>query len=293
MTRLPLRLTPATLATYRPGGLVAVALGAYAGIPAKRPRPRLVARSAAPALRTRAFSGAAGRGSPVVPAAMTAIVPVRGALEQRASIWDCGEPCAYDTIEEDILEALSDPGVGQAILDVDSPGGDVPGLEQAILRIRAGVVALGKPLLGYVNEFAASAALWLMLGVCDGVYLPPSARMGSIGSVVIFGSDARRLAKEGTDIYVGRDPGGKMNPNPLEALDALGKARIDRLAAEGAGRFYAGVEALREIPAAELRAWNGEVFTGQVAADMGIADGVFSLEQTIALAESWPRTEAA
>lgn len=286
MPREPLRLTSSLLATYRPGACVAVAMGAPVGISRKRPTPF--------AVRARAYSvGSSGARGATPPASETAIIPIRGVLEQRASAWDCGETCGYDTIECDILGALSDPGVGQGVLDVDSNGGDVAGLEEMIKRCRAAVLALGKPLIGYVNEAAFSAGWWLAAGICDALYLPLSGRVGSIGSCVVAENEAGRLLKEGREVYVGRRPAGKMRPSGVEPFGDLERARIDRLADEGAARFFAAVEALRGIPAATAEAWNGDTFTGLAAYEAGLVDGVASLEEVIALAETWPRAEAA
>jgi capsid assembly protease len=281
----PLRLTRSILAAYRPGACVAIELGAPAGIQAKRPTPYARARAYE-------LGGSSAVAAPA-PASETAIIPVRGVLEQRGSVWDCGETCGYDTIEADILGALSDPGVGQGVLAIDSPGGDVAGLEQAIVRIRAGALAIGKPLLAYVDESCFSAAFWLAAGVCDGIYLPPSGRIGAVGSCVVCESDAGRLAKEGVEVYVGRRPAGKYKPNASEPFDDLGRARIDRLADEGAARFFAAIEMTRGVPAATVESWNGDTFTGADAIDLGLADGMGSMEEIIALAEAWPRAEAA
>jgi ClpP class serine protease len=283
--REPLRLTSATLAQHRPGALVAVALGALAGIPTKRPRPYLVARAA------EVLAPGAPVGSQV--RAATAVIPVRGVLTQYASISDCGEPCSYEAIEADVLAVLADPGVGRVILDVDSNGGDVPGLEDTGARIRAAAVASGKLLLGFTPGNAMSAAYWLLAMTCEGIYLSRSARIGAIGSCVVWTSEARRLAREGTDVYVGRRPAGKFRPNDVEALDDIGKARIDALADEGAVRFVEGVAALRGIPAATVEGWNAGAFTGEAAVSVGLADGTGRLEEIVALAENWPLAEAA
>ena len=58
-------------------------------------------------------------------------------------------------------------------------------------------------------------------------------------------------------------------------------------------RFFDSIAALRGIPAATVEGWNGDTFTGTLAVDAGLADGVGSLEQVIALAESWPRAREA
>lgn len=287
MTTRPLRLDRSLLAAHRPGALLAVELGAAASIPRRRPRSyqvRAVEQIAA---------GAVGILPP--PAPGVAVVEVRGVLEQRASWYSCGETCGYDELEERFVAAAFDPGVGSILLDVDSPGGDDPGLDQGVARMRAAKEACGKPVLGYVNEYAASAACWLLAGVCDGIYLPRTGRIGSIACVVIHETDARAIAEAGTDVYVGRGLPGKMKPNGVEPLDELGKARIDALAAAGTERIIAAMVAYRGdrgVTADAIRAWNGALFTGPDAVAAGLADGVGSREETISLAANWPRKGA-
>lgn len=288
--RTPLALTAKTLALYRPGALVAVALGALADFPAVRP---VAYNARASADGVEVVQAAAPR-----PGSLTRVVQVRGALVQRAGDLPCGGyACGYDSIEEDVKASCRDAGVGQLLLDVDSNGGDVAGLEEGGRRMRSMIVASGKPCIGFVNEKAFSAALYLMLALCDGIYVPASGRMGCVGAVVGFKSNARKLAEAGEDVYIARDPAGKMVPNSDEPLDELGKSRLDRFAAEGSARFFAfvatGGARGKGIPENVARSWNGDTFTGATCVTAGLADGVQSLEETIALAESWPRREAA
>ncbi len=295
MASEPLRLTASVLAAYRPGACVAVAMGSILHLPRRRPTPYAVAGRG---MRARGYGLGSERGaSAPPPASETAIIPMRGVLETRATDRDsdCGhtESCGYDTIAADILGALADPGVGQGLLDIDSCGGDVEGLEETAIRVRAGVVELGKPLIGLVNEKCFSAAAWFAWMVCDGIFLPRRARIGSVGAYVAFESDAGALLKAGRSVYVGRRPAGKGKPHSDEALDDIGKARIDRLADEGASAFFEAVETYRGIPAATAESWNGDTFTGQLAVDAGLADGIGSMDEVIALAESWPRAAKA
>lgn len=228
----------------------------------------------------------AATSKPVPPSEQVAVVTIRGVIEQRASYWACGETCGYDTVEEDVCAALSDPGVGSVVIACDTPGGDVPGLEQATARIRAVVDAIGKPVIGYADECIASAGVWLMLGICDRVYLPPSGEIGAVGSCVVFQTEARALTDHGIDTYVARGLPGKMNPNNVEQLDELGKARLDALAAECTERFVDFVATRRGIDPAVVRSWNASLFTGQAAVAVGLADGVGSLDETITLAST-------
>lgn len=284
MPRTPARLDHALLAAHRPGALVAVGLGLPAGLPARRPRG--FALFAAEQVST----SPGGRLPP--PAPGVALVQVRGVLEQRASWYSCGESDGYDAIEERFASAIFDPGVGSVVLDADSPGGDDPGLEQLIQRMRAMKAATGKPVLGYVDELAASACCWLLAGACDRIMLPRSGRIGSIAQVVIYQSEARAEASAGRDTYVARGLPGKMVPNSLEPLDELGKARLDAHALAGTERFIEQMVAFRGLSAATIRAWNGSIFTGAAAVAAGLADGVGTLEETISLAAMLANQEA-
>ena len=76
-----------------------------------------------------------------------------------------------------------------------------------------------------------------------------------------------------------------MNPNGMEPLDDLGKARLDAMALSGTERFLAHVSARRGIHPEVIRSWNAGVFEGPAAVVAGLADGVGTLDQTIMLAQ--------
>ena len=265
------------LAAYRPGALVAVAVGHAAGILPRRSRGYALVGRGARALA----SPLAERGTAV------AVVQIRGVLEQRASLWSCGETDGYDAIEARFVEAASDPAAGALVLDVDSPGGDVPGLEETVRRCRALLVGLGKPCLAYANEVIASAAYWFAAAVAvEGIFVPRAGRVGAIGTCVVHESEARRLQEEGVDVYVARSPEGKMRPNPWEPLDETGKARLDRMAANGTSRFVDAVADARRLSPAAVRAMDADLLDGDDAVRAGLADGIGTIDETIALAAS-------
>ena len=196
----------------------------------------------------------------------------------------CGQADGYDAIAQRIGCALRDPESCAVVLDADSPGGDVAGLEQCIARIQNERARAGKPIIGYVNERAASACYWLMCGVCDEIYLPPSGRAGSVGAIAIHASEARKLKREGVDVYLSRQPDGKMRPSPVEPLDEIGKARLDAMTKEGCDRFWAFVSARRGIPIEAVAAMNADMFTGSKAVAVGLCDGISSFEDVVSYA---------
>ncbi len=209
-------------------------------------------------------------------------------LEQRASIWDCtGETDGYDAIEARFARAANDPATGAIVIDIDSIGGDHNGLEQTILRMSALASSRSIPVLGYANEWATSAAYWILAGVCkNGIYAPRSCVVGSIGSCIPYVGDAGALAKEGHEVYVARGLPGKMVPSGIEPLDDLGRSRLDARAAEGTAQFVASIASLRRLDEQVIRGWNADTFTGASAVAAGLLDGLGSLEETIALAAS-------
>src|SRR5262249_46380212 len=66
-----------------------------------------------------------------------AIIPVMGTITQRPSLfaeWSGG--CSAELIGRAVQQAAVDPEVKSILLDVDSPGGSVFGIEEAATKIR-------------------------------------------------------------------------------------------------------------------------------------------------------------
>jgi ClpP class serine protease len=280
-------LTPDLLARVRHGQCVAVSVGAPTGILPKRSSGYRIASARAEVAGGRGASSAAQLGT-------VAVVEIRGVMEQYEASWSCGETCGYDGIERDICNALKDPGVAALVVLGETPGGDEPGLVETTDRIREVADGIGKPILGYTPSMLASAGVYLLLGICDAgarvgskarmVYAHPTARVGSVSSVVPFASESRRLKEEGIDVYMARGLPGKMNPNSAEPLDALGKARLDEHARACSEEFVLFVAAKCGLDPEIVRSWNADLFRGQRAVDVGLVAGLATLDSVIALA---------
>lgn len=280
MPQEPARLTRSLLATYRPGALCAVAEGLAVGLPRKRPTGYLLHRARGVEVVSGAPAAARAAVGPGV-----ALIQIRGVMTQREEWFGCGEAADYESIAARFGDACGDPSAGSIVIDADTPGGDLPGLEEAVEIMLAAKAASGKPVVGYVGALCASAGVWLLSRVCDVIHLHSSARMGSIGVVICHETDARKAAGDGIDRTVVRDPPGKMNPNPDEVLDELGRARLQELVTGARERFVAAVAESRRLDPAAILAWNGAMFTGPAAVP-ALADSLGSLETAIALAGS-------
>lgn len=212
-------------------------------------------------------------------------VRVFGPLSQRGSEFDCGFGDGYDAIEGRIAEAVSDPDTRALVVRIDSPGGDVAGLEQAVGRMRAVITRSGKPCAVYVDELAASAAYWIACSLSTaGIVVPESGGVGSIGCIAALVDETGALAKEGIAVELVRDPPGKAASHSYGPLTDIARARVAAEVGDAAARFTDAVAAARGIKATDVRALDGDVLRGSKAVAAGLADRVGSFGDAVALA---------
>ncbi len=215
------------------------------------------------------------------PGSEVAVVEVLGPLSQRADTF-CGWVDGYDAIAGRVAEELERPEVAAVVLRIDSPGGDVAGLEEGIRAIVAARDKSEKPIAVYVDELAASAAYWLAATVADaGIYAPASAEIGSIGAYTMLVDERGSLERDGVIVKLVRDPAGKDAANPLDPVFDLALERETDRVRDASGRFYAAVSAARGLGADAVRALNAATFGTQGAIDAGLVDGMCSFDDVV------------
>ncbi len=140
-----------------------------------------------------------------------------------------GGNVTYPEIISALAEADKNPDVKRADMVIDSPGGHIDGLFDAIAAIQA----FSKPLRAVVRNQAASAAYALASQADEIVAANRATRFGSIGIVASFGVDDSRV-----DITSTKAP--KKRPDVTteegraavrEELDALHEIFVDAIAA--------------------------------------------------------------
>lgn len=217
-----------------------------------------------------------------------AVVEVAGPLAQRATDGLCAYVDGYDAVSARFDAALSAASDG-VLLVIDSPGGDVAGLEAAVERMRAAKAASGKRVVVYVDEMAASAAYWIAAAIGDEIVAPQSARVGSIGCIgaVVDESEAERMA--GREWVVHREPAGKADGMAVAPVRGLAEERLAASVKSCALRFYDAVAAFRpRMTAKDAAALNGAVLDGRAAKRAGLIDRVGTMETALALASKRP-----
>ncbi len=202
-----------------------------------------------------------------------AVIRVTGPLFRYANLFTriCGAT-SYELFAQDFNKALKDPSVQAILLDVDSPGGEVNGCSEVADMIYK---ARGtKPIVAYASGYCCSGAYWIA-SACDKIYATDTAVIGSIGVVSIFEKDDENKTIE---IVSSQSPNKRPNVETEE-----GKAKIQEHVDALADVFINKVALNRDISPKEVieNFGGGDVFVGQKAVTIGLADGLSSFEELV------------
>ena len=209
-----------------------------------------------------------------------AVIPIHGTLVRRAIGLDAASGLtSYTRIAADLDAALAAPEVAGILLDIDSPGGEAGGVFELGARIRE--ASARKPVWAHAGDSAFSAG-YALACAAQRVTLSTTGGVGSIGVIALHIDQSVRNAQNGlsvTALYAGAHKNDATPHAPLtpQATDAL-QTEIDRLYA----LFVAHVAAMRVLDANAVRATEAALFFGEDALAAGLADGVASLDATLA-----------
>lgn len=211
-----------------------------------------------------------------------AVISIKGALNNDAGFWNAlFGMTGYPEIRDAVLAAANDPEVKQILLDVDSGGGAVAGVEDTAKLIRT-VNDQVKPVVAYTDGTMASAAYWL--GSSAGsVYSGKTAVVGSIGVICTHMERSQALADAGIGVTVVRSGKYKALANGVEKLTPEGKAQIQQIVDAADAVFVEAVSNQRgkSIEYVRENMAQGREFVGQSATDVGLVDGVSTFDKVM------------
>lgn len=229
--------------------------------------------------------------APVNNAGVIAVIPVWGVVSHRAHmVADICGPGGTSTekLQQTIRGAVNDPNVRAIVLDIDSPGGSVFGVQEVAAEIFAARDA--KPILASANSLAASAAYWIATAASE-VHVTPSGEVGSIGVFATHVDKSKSQELQGlktTLISAGKykTEGNSLGPLDEEAMSAI-QSRVN----DYYDAFVKDVARFRGVGVADVRDGFGEGRTvgAKQAVAAGMANGIATLEETIARATKLAR----
>ncbi|MEO5621492.1 MAG: S49 family peptidase [Cypionkella sp.] len=184
--------------------------------------------------------------------------------------------------------ALSDVGLAGVIekafamkpaavaLVINSPGGSPVQSSLIAARVRRLAAEKGIKVHAFVEDLAASGGYWLACAA-DEIWVDESSLVGSIGVIFASFGFPELMAKQGVErrvVTAGKsksfaDPFLPQKPEDVERLKAI-QAPIHEA-------FIAHVKARRGARLAEADLFNADIWVGQGAVDLGLADGVAHL----------------
>lgn len=214
---------------------------------------------------------------------VVAVIPVFGVMGHRAHLLQdvsSGVGTSTEILEARVRAARENPEIGAILLDLDSPGGSVFGVEELgdeIFRTR-GV----KPIVALANSEAASAAYWIA-SQADELIVTPSGHVGSIGVYAVHWDESQALADEGlvpTIISAGRYKveGAPTAPLTAEARDFL-QHRVDGYY----DAFIRSVARGRGVAQKAVREGFGEgrMLAAEDARAAGLVDGIATRDEVL------------
>jgi len=198
------------------------------------------------------------------------VVKIRGALAQFKS--DGGD--SYEGIVERVAEAFADDPKF-VVLDEHSPGGAVAGLNECVFRLQRMSKDAGIPLIGMVNEMAASAGFALMCA-CSKRYATSSSIVGSIGVISQMVSIAERDRKDGVVFKLITSGARKADGHLHQDISTAAENAERRRNALLAEQFFVIVSKATGLPMVKIESLQAAIYLGAEAKRVGLVHSVMS-----------------
>lgn len=197
-----------------------------------------------------------------------AIMPVSGPIFPKANLFtEISGATSIEMMALALGEIEHDPNIRALVLNIDSPGGNVTGVNE-FSKLIAG---FNKPVIAYVNGTAASAAYWIAAAASK-VIIDDTARLGSIGVVAAFRSnrnaDIEIVSSNAPDKRpdIQSDEGRAVVQKNIDALESV---------------FIGHVARERGLAVEAIKSLRGGMMIGAEAIKAGLADEIGTLESVI------------
>lgn len=222
--------------------------------------PQALDRSQMPARQQRVFEQVGS----------VAVVRIDGVIDKRISDFDmeCYGGVDLADIDGALAKVAADPGITRLVLDINSPGGSVVGVQETYARIAE--IAQTKEVHAYVNCLACSAGYYLA-GAADIISAAPSAIVGSIGVYIAILDASKAAEMDGLNMQMIKAGDKKDTGSPWRPLTDDEKARLQADVDDIHKRFKAAVTTNREI---DPSAMEGQWMTAEQGAALGLVDNL-------------------
>ena len=242
--------------------------------------PEVRASSSQAAIRTAKTTGA------------IACIPIYGLITHRASMWSyLLGGASTQNLSATLRQAVADPYVSAIVLDVDSPGGDVDGIDELASEIYQ--ARKQKPITAVSNCLCASAAYYLASQASE-IIASPSSLTGSVGVYHLHADRSAALDNAGVKMSMIKYGDNKCEGNPYEPLSDPAREQLQNLVNTYGRAFEAAVARGRGIKQSDVhnKFGQGRVFDAKTAVRLGMADRVGTLADALQTSQTSARGRA-
>lgn len=177
---------------------------------------------------------------------------------------------------------MKDNNVKAIVLQVDSPGGALTSCEEALKYLQDLKKKYPKPIVASFRSMAASGGYYISM-IADKIYANESTLTGSIGVISQFVNVSNLMDKYGIKMYTIKSGRNK------DSLSLFREPREDELAYwqdmtyEFVAQFTNVVETARgdKIKGNREDLFDGRVFSGKRALEVGLIDNIGTLQDAI------------
>lgn len=212
-----------------------------------------------------------------------AVLPLYGLIMHRASMMgDISGPqgTSTDQFTQQLRQAVSDPGVQAIVIDVDSPGGSVEGVEELAQEIYN--ARKQKKITAVSNCLCASAAYYLAAQASE-LVASPSSLTGSVGVYCTHADMSKADEMSGAKFTMISYGAHKTEGNEYEPLSDDARAHMQDMVDTYGLMFEKAVARGRGVALADVQKkfGQGRVFPAQQAVKLGMADRVGTLDDVL------------
>lgn len=212
---------------------------------------------------------------------VVAVIPLAGVIAPRAAMLG-RQPLSVETLGPAIARAFKLRRLAAVALVVNSPGGSAAQSALIAARLRQHAEERKVPVTAFVEDVAASGGYWLACAA-DEILCLETSLVGSIGVITAGFGFAGLMERIGVErrLYTAGERKSLLDPfRPTREEDV---ARLRGIQEALHGRFKAWVRERRgaKLKGDEAELFSGEIWTGERAVALGLADGFGELRATM------------
>ena len=223
----------------------------------------------------------ARKGNPATVSGAVAVLPLYGPINDKMDLmtWLMGGTALNDWMQN-FRSLVHDPNVGAIILDVDSPGGSVFGVDEASEEIykargKKPIIAMSSPIMASAAYYIASAA--------DEIVATPTSQTGSIGVIIMHEDMSAALDAEGVKLTAITYGQNKAEANWWEPLSEESKSYLQGRVDAYGQMFTKAVARNRKLTMAHVNEHfgQGRMLMSQDALAVGMVDRIGTMDDVM------------